>query len=178
MPPQHIDNAVLGAAVGAFTLLVLLSTLLICAYDAYLAAKLETRVVERTAALDQTSAQLRLLLGRLADAQDEERRRLAAELHDIVDLPDIALLATTKPLEASPLRLALERTFEYRATHLLPSSLPEPSAEWASPYREMARENELVWTTLDELSTAVKGFLDPILAGERGVCSPTGWVWK
>jgi hypothetical protein len=54
-----VPSAVLGAAVGAFTLLVLLSTLLICAYGAYLAPRLETRVVERTAALDQSSAQLR-----------------------------------------------------------------------------------------------------------------------
>jgi NO-binding membrane sensor protein with MHYT domain/two-component sensor histidine kinase len=93
VPQQHIDNAVLGATVGAFTLLVLLSTLFICAYDAYLAAQLETRVVERTAALDQSSAQLRLVLAQLADAQDEERRRLAAELHDIVG-QNIAALNT------------------------------------------------------------------------------------
>lgn len=105
VPPLHIDNAVLGAAVGAFTLLVLLSTLLICAYDAYLAARLETRVGERTAALDQSSAQLRLLLGRLADAQDEERRRLAAELHDIVG-QNIAALNTEITLIRDRLRSA------------------------------------------------------------------------
>jgi hypothetical protein len=74
--------------------------------------------------------------------------------------------------------LALERTFEFRATHLLPSSLPEPSSDWSLPYREMARENELVWTTLEELSIAAKGFLDPILANERGIWDPIKWVWK
>lgn len=96
----------------------------------------------------------------------------------VKDLPDIALLATTGALEASRLRLALERTFGFRATHLLPSSLPEPSNDWSLPYREMARENELVWTTLEELSIAAKGFLDPILAKKRGIWDPTKWVWR
>jgi hypothetical protein len=96
----------------------------------------------------------------------------------VKDLPDIALLATTGTLEASRLRLALERTFEFRATHPLPPSLPEPSTNWSLPYREMAQENELVWTTLEELSVAVKGFLDPILAGERGIWDPIKWIWK
>jgi hypothetical protein len=96
----------------------------------------------------------------------------------VKDLPDVALLATAGTLEASRLRLALERTFEFRATHLLPSSLPEPSNDWSLPYREMARDNELVWTTLEELSIAAKGFLDPILANERGIWDPTKWVWK
>lgn len=96
----------------------------------------------------------------------------------VKDLPDIALLATTRTLAASRLRLAFERTFEFRATRLLPSSLPEPSDNWSLPYREMAGENELVWARLEELSIAAKGFLDPILANERGIWDPTKWVWK
>ena len=44
----------------------------------------------------------------------------------VKDLPDIALLATIQPLEARRLRAALERTFEFRATHPLPASLPDP----------------------------------------------------
>jgi hypothetical protein len=41
----------------------------------------------------------------------------------------------------------------------------------------MARENELVWTTLEELTTAVTGFLNPMLAGKGGVWLPTEWTW-
>jgi hypothetical protein len=36
----------------------------------------------------------------------------------------------------------------------------------------------IVWTTLEELNIAAKGFLDPILADERGIWDPTKWVWK
>jgi Nucleotidyl transferase AbiEii toxin, Type IV TA system len=51
----------------------------------------------------------------------------------VKDLPDLALLATTEPLEAARLRAALERTFAFRATHPLPTSLPNPPANWLTP---------------------------------------------
>jgi hypothetical protein len=69
-------------------------------------------------------------------------------------------------------------TIRIRRDNLLPSSLPEPCNDWSLPYREMARENELVWTTLEELSIAAKGFLNPILARGRGIWDPTKWAWK
>jgi len=96
----------------------------------------------------------------------------------VKDLPDMALLATTQPLEAARLRAALERTFEFRATHPLPSALPEPPASWLAPYVEMAWENELSWTTLEQLTVAVGAFLDPVLAGDNGVWCPTAWAWN
>jgi hypothetical protein len=95
----------------------------------------------------------------------------------VKDLPDIALLATIQQLEAARLRLALERTFEFRATHSLPSSFPEPPASWSIPYLEMARENELAWTTLEQLTTAATKFLNPVLAGNSGCWHPTEWAW-
>jgi NO-binding membrane sensor protein with MHYT domain len=69
-PRQNIDAVVLAGVLGASTLLFLVSTLLVSAYDAYRAAFLGARV-------DRLS-------GRLVAIQDAERRRLAAELHDIV----------------------------------------------------------------------------------------------
>jgi hypothetical protein len=96
----------------------------------------------------------------------------------IKDLPDIALLATTRPLEAVRLRSALERTFEFRATHSIPSSLPYPPANWSIPYREMARANELAWTTLEQLTTAVTGFINPLLDDSGGIWRPVEWKWQ
>jgi hypothetical protein len=96
----------------------------------------------------------------------------------IKDLPDIALLATTRPLEAVQLRSALERTFEFRATHSIPSSLPDPPANWSIPYREMARANELAWTTLEQLTTAVTGFINPLLADSGRIWRPAEWKWQ
>ena len=67
----------LAAALGAATLLFLLATLLVSAYDDYRAAFLQTRV-------DQASGEVARLSGRLVAIHDEERRQLAAELHDVI----------------------------------------------------------------------------------------------
>ena len=96
----------------------------------------------------------------------------------VKDLPDIALLATTGSLEAARLRAALESTFTFRATHPLPSSLPDPPANWLTPYVEMARENELAWATLEQVTIAAGTFLNPVLAGKGGVWRPAAWAWN
>jgi NO-binding membrane sensor protein with MHYT domain/two-component sensor histidine kinase len=68
--PHGIDPTGLAAALGGFTLLMLMVTLLISSVDAYRAAIASRQVGD--------------LSQRLMRLQDEERRRLAAELHDIV----------------------------------------------------------------------------------------------
>ena len=95
----------------------------------------------------------------------------------VKDLPDIALLGTTQPLDAERLRLALTQTFEFRGTHAVPSSVPDPPATWSTPYDQLARENELTWTTLEELATAVAAFINPVLAGKNGTWRPAKWQW-
>lgn len=96
----------------------------------------------------------------------------------IKDLPDIALLARTRSLTATALRDALAATFGHHNTHELPPVLPDPPDFWAAPYREMAREHGLAWTTLDDLLHAVRAFIDPILAGGSGRWDETGWRWR
>jgi NO-binding membrane sensor protein with MHYT domain/two-component sensor histidine kinase len=68
--PHGIDPTGLAGTLGGFTLLFLMATLLISSLDAYRAAV--------------ASGQVGDLSQRLMRLQDEERRRLAAELHDIV----------------------------------------------------------------------------------------------
>jgi predicted nucleotidyltransferase component of viral defense system len=95
----------------------------------------------------------------------------------VKDLPDIALLAGIQPLQATRLRKALEQTFTHRATHPVPHALPNPPASWSTSYQQMARENELAWPTLEELTTAVSTFMNPILADASGAWNPAGWRW-
>lgn len=95
----------------------------------------------------------------------------------VKDLPDIALLATIQSLQAEQLRQALEQTFNHRATHPLPTALPDPPTSWLTPYLQMVRENGLVWTTLAQLTAAASGFLNPVLAGRGGLWNPTRWSW-
>ncbi len=96
----------------------------------------------------------------------------------VKDLPDIALLAGIQPLQAARVRKALEQTFTHRATHPVPAALPDPPASWSTSYQQMARENELAWPTLQELTTAVATFMNPILGGARGAWNPASWLWS
>lgn len=74
--------------------------------------------------------------------------------------------------------MALEQTFTFRKTHPLPVMLPHPPSAWTTPYAAMAREDLLVWPTLDEVTQAAKAFLDPALAGDVDlVWSPETWTW-
>jgi len=95
----------------------------------------------------------------------------------VKDLPDIALLAGIQSLQAERLHEALEQTFKHRATHPLPQALPDPPTSWSTSYQAMARENELAWPTLEQLTVVVATFLNPVLAGGSGAWHPVGWNW-
>lgn len=97
----------------------------------------------------------------------------------VKDLPDLALLATAQPISAKHLKLAFDQTFSFRKTHALPASFPTPPAAWKAPYAAMAREDHLPWPSLDDLTTAVQRFLDPVLAGNLSATwDPLAWTWK
>lgn len=97
----------------------------------------------------------------------------------VKDLPDIALLATTRRIAAHRLRAALVQTFDFRKTHPLPMTLPPPAEAWRAPYAAMAQEDGLPWGTLDDVTRAAARFLDPVLRGERaGTWAPNTWTWR
>ena len=97
----------------------------------------------------------------------------------VKDLPDIALLAGVREVEANRLRRALEQTFTTRKTHAVPAALPMPPPSWTAPYARMVEEDELHWPDLGTLVGAVQAFLDPLLAGRvTGTWTPTTWSWS
>jgi hypothetical protein len=96
----------------------------------------------------------------------------------VKDLPDLALLATAQPLDARRLWTALEQTFTFRKTHPLPAAVPPPIETWRMPYAAMAREDQLAWATLDDVTKAAQDFLDPVLAGGLDASwDPATWKW-
>lgn len=97
----------------------------------------------------------------------------------VKDLPDIALLATVRPLDAKRLFAALEQTFAARKTHAPPASLADPLGAWTKPYATMAREEQLAWPTLVDVTTAARAFLDPVLTGGLDATwTPASWTWQ
>jgi len=98
----------------------------------------------------------------------------------VKDLPDLALLGSTGPLDAGVLRSALEKTFDFRDTHPLPQSLVSPPSFWEQPYAAMAEADDLPWRTLRDVFSAVAAFLDPVLGAVviSGTWDPEGWCWQ
>jgi hypothetical protein len=96
----------------------------------------------------------------------------------VKDLPDIALLATAQRIDAKRLRQALEQTFGFRKTHPLPAMLADPLPAWETPYAAVAREDQLLWTSLADVTQAARAFLDPVLGGEIDAAwNPETWAW-
>jgi len=97
----------------------------------------------------------------------------------VKDLPDLALLATAQQLDAARLQAAIEQTFTFRKTHEVPAFLPAPLDTWRAPYEAMARDDQLSWTTLEDVTRAAQAFLDPVLAGAlEGTWEPAVWIWR
>ncbi|MBM4061807.1 MAG: nucleotidyl transferase AbiEii/AbiGii toxin family protein [Planctomycetes bacterium] len=96
----------------------------------------------------------------------------------VKDLPDLALLARVRSIDAGELRAAITATFAHRATHAVPAVLPEPPASWVNAYAVMAREHDLPWPSLQGLTAAVRAFLDPLLAGNAGRWDPGAFAWR
>ncbi len=95
------------------------------------------------------------------------------------DLPDLALLASVKSLDAKRLRAALDQTFSFRKTHEVPPALPDPPETWAAPYAALAAEDELEWPALGDVVAAARAFLDPVLADAvEAVWLPERWTWR
>lgn len=82
-------------------------------------------------------------------------------------------IAVGEPLVAR----AIRETFAHRATHPVPLRLADPPEAWAPVYARMAEEEDLPWSDLASLGGAVRGFLDPVLAGVGGVWEPAAWRW-
>jgi hypothetical protein len=96
----------------------------------------------------------------------------------VKDLPDIALLARSAAIDATELVAAIEATFANRGTHPVPATFHDPPRGWAPVYSRMASEERLDWADLAKLVSAVRSFLDPVLAGRRGVWNPAEWAWS
>ena len=96
----------------------------------------------------------------------------------VKDLPDMALLATVRRIDGATLNAAIAQTFEHRATHPVPASLPPPPPAWAPVYMRIAMGDGLPWPTLDGVTRAVQTFLDPVLVQAVGTWEPAAWRWE
>jgi len=61
----------------------------------------------------------------------------------------------------------------------VPAKVPDPQPTWAPPYAAMARADQLLWPTLDDVTAAARAFLDPVLAEDMDATwEPGAWRWR
>jgi hypothetical protein len=109
------------------------------------------------------------------------------------DLPDLALLAQSRALDASVLRDVLVRKFAQRIEVVrarrpdfefaLPPAVPllpdgKRGEYWRENYARILQDQPaLPWETLEACHAAVCAFLDPVLAGVEGAWDAAVWRW-
>jgi hypothetical protein len=97
----------------------------------------------------------------------------------VKDLVDILLIASSVQLKGQFLSKAIDATFQARATHEPPSSLPPPPAGWTLPYARIAADLRLPWKTIESAAESAAAFLDPVLQGAaRPFWRPAEWKWQ
>ena len=95
----------------------------------------------------------------------------------VKDLPDIALLATAREIKGAELKAAIDKTFAHRGTHPVPDRVPDPPDAWGPVYERMAGEDGLSWRSLEDVTAAVREFVDAVLTSTPDVWNPHGWTW-
>jgi hypothetical protein len=97
----------------------------------------------------------------------------------VKDLVDLALIATSRAIDAAELRSAIDSTFASRGLHGVPKAFPEPPADWDVPHRRMASEVGID-DDLGQGYEVASRLLNPILDGStsRAVWDPTAKRWS
>lgn len=106
------------------------------------------------------------------------RPYLSGQSTRVKDFVDILLLAELRAFDGESMFRAMETTFSVRQTHALPTKLPSSPKEWSRPFRRMADEVGLGYSSLVEANEAVGQFLNPLLSGKIvGTWDPSIWSW-
>lgn len=82
----------------------------------------------------------------------------------VKDLVDITLILESSPPEPKMARVALERIFEGRGTHSLPTVIPDPPPTWPGSYGALAREIGLAHVVMEDATEFLRGYWARIFA--------------
>ena len=106
------------------------------------------------------------------------RRYASGDTSRARDLVDILLAASLEQFNNAKLSQAVEATFRARATHAVPREMPDPPGRLGASYKQLARELDLPWPTIEEAAKAAALFMNPILKGNaQSRWDPIEWRW-
>jgi hypothetical protein len=87
-------------------------------------------------------------------------------------------VASLEQFNSTKLKQAIDATFQARASHAVPQELPDPPERMSVSYRQLARQLDLPWPTIEEAGQAAALFLNPILKGTaRAKWNPVARRW-
>jgi len=82
----------------------------------------------------------------------------------VKDLPDLLLLIEDGLTPSADVRSAVESVFAARGTHQVPDELPDPPADWAGRYADLAAGLDVSARTIDQAMEALRAFWSTTLA--------------
>jgi predicted nucleotidyltransferase component of viral defense system len=96
----------------------------------------------------------------------------------VKDMVDLFLIAQMEEIDSLSFRNACQRTFEHRATHLIPEKLPSLPIEWQKPFKKMAGDVGIEFTQ-DETFQKLELFINPMLKNtDNWLWNPQLWTWE
>jgi len=97
----------------------------------------------------------------------------------VKDIIDLLLIARSQSFRRGGLHRALQTTFAFYDTHPLPSNLPDPPDSWSAPYRKLASDTDLPYTSPAEAVAALRDFIEPALHhNDDALWNPRAWRWE
>lgn len=81
----------------------------------------------------------------------------------VKDLPDLVLLVEDGLRAGPEVLAAVDRVFEVRATHVVPTDLPDPPRNWEDTYSALAEELDIETKTIGEAMHALREFWSEVL---------------
>lgn len=97
--------------------------------------------------------------------------REGSENSRVKDLLDLTLLVKSGELKMDILKIAIDKIFKYRSTHLVPSGIVEPPGSWVSVFTRLSKETELNMN-MDQAVALIASHLNiPIIVREEKMIS-------
>ena len=108
------------------------------------------------------------------------RPRSSGESSRVKDFIDILLFAELGEINSDGLLKAIQATFQFANTHLVPTKIPPPPEGWAQVFARVADEVGLGDVTLNWSFSRIQQFLDPVLSGTvvGSRWDAASWSWK
>ena len=103
----------------------------------------------------------------------------SGDVSRVKDLIDVLLIASELSLTSNTLHKSIRLTFNHRATHIVPLSIPKIVKIYSKDYSRLSMQVGLKQKSLDEGNQALEDFLFPVINSNiNKKWNPDIWKWE